>query len=181
MTLCVPVSAIPGLFCCFEHSSLDLRRRNLTGIPTRSYLMHFANRTLRAVILTLASVGLIVPAWAAQPCRCGEDHGCCSRKNPDTASCREELPCCTADVARPTCDEVHSVGCPCCTTAPEPTSPAQQQQPEITQQHQSPFSLAFVPAIAPPLVATSYVDREFESPPGHPALRLHALYRVWLN
>lgn len=181
MTLCVPGSAIAGLFCCFEPSSLGLRRMNVTGISTRSYLMHFANRTLRAVILTLASVGLIVPAWAAQPCRCSEDHGCCSRKNPATASCCKELPCCTADIARPTCDDSHSVGCPCCTTASEPITPVQQQQTETSQHHPSPIIAAFVPAIVPPLVATSYVDREFESPPGHPALRLHALYRVWLN
>ena len=143
--------------------------------------MHFANRTLRAVILTLASVGLIVPAWAGQSCKCGVTGGCCSQKPSDNTSCCQQKPCCASHATQQTCEPARTVGCPCCTTASEPTTPASQQQTEITQQHPSPIALAFVPAIVPPLVATNYVDREFESPPGHPALRLHALYRVWLN
>jgi hypothetical protein len=41
--------------------------------------------------------------------------------------------------------------------------------------------MAELPPTIPPVTSTAYLARGFENPPGHPALRLHALYRVWLN
>lgn len=142
--------------------------------------MLFANSTLRALLLSFVSVGLIVPAWATQPCKCQADGGCCQR-SASKKSCCSEKPCCarhaaTAAIETSTC----TVACPCCTEAAAPTTPAQQQS-ETTQQDQPAVAHVVLPAIvALPDVAT-YLTLEHNSPPGHPALRLHALYRVWLN
>jgi hypothetical protein len=136
---------------------------------------------LQSLIFALASVGLLVPAWATQPCKCGQSDGCCSKQ---VATCCSEKPCCAARAeqtsAQSTCETLRTTGCPCCTNAPAPTTPVQKQSEVV---HQSPTDLVIAPATAilPPVIAFSYLARADESPTAHPPLRLHALYRVWLN
>jgi hypothetical protein len=143
--------------------------------------MYLASRYLRTLVFALASVGLLVPAWATQPCQCGEADGCCSKQ---ITSCCSEKPCCAAraeESATPsTCESLHTVGCPCCTKAPAPTTPVQKQSDVV---HQSPTDLVIAPtaAIIPPVIASSYLVSVDLGPTAHPRLRLHALYRVWLN
>jgi hypothetical protein len=143
--------------------------------------MHSASRYLRTLSFALASVGLLVPAWATQLCKCGEADSCCSKS---AASCCSEKPCCVARAeqasTQSTCETLRTSGCPCCTQAPAPTTPVQKQSEVV---HQSPTDLviASAPVIIPPVIASSYLVRVDESPTAHPPLRLHALYRVWLN
>jgi hypothetical protein len=143
--------------------------------------MHTASRYLRTLVFALASVGMQVSAWATQPCKCGKSEGCCSNR---TATCCSAKPCCAANAEKSsipsTCETLQSPGCPCCTQAPAPTIPVQKQSEVV---HQSPTDLVIAPAAAiiPPVIASSYLDRADESPTAHPPLRLHALYRVWLN
>jgi hypothetical protein len=143
--------------------------------------MNSLTRHLRTLIFAFASVGMLVPAWATQPCKCGEADGCCSKQ---VATCCSEKPCCASQAdesaAPPTCETLQSPGCPCCAKAPAPTTPVQNQSQVV---HQSPTDLAVAPVIAtiPPVIASSYLASVDLGPTAHPPLRLHALYRVWLN
>jgi hypothetical protein len=149
--------------------------------------MFLAIRHLQALVFALASVGMLVPAWATQPCKCGEGDGCCSKR---VATCCSEKPCCAARAEKsvtpskcetlPTCESLQLPGCPCCTKAPAPTTPAQKQSEVV---HQSPTDVVIAPATAiiPPVIASSYLASVDLAPTAHPPLRLHALYRVWLN
>lgn len=143
--------------------------------------MYSASRHLRTLVFALATVGLLVPAWATQPCHCGEADGCCSKR---VATCCSEKPCCASharqDSSQTSCATLNLPGCPCCTKAPAPTTPAQNQSDVV---HQSPTDLviASVPAIIPPVIASTYLASVDLGPTAHPPLRLHALYSVWLN
>jgi hypothetical protein len=143
--------------------------------------MFSAIRYLRTLVFALPSVGLLVPAWATQPCKCSEADGCCSKC---VATCCSEKSCCTSrteESATPsTCETLRSPGCPCCTQSPAPTTPAQKQSEVV---HQSPTDLvaASATSIIPPVIASSYLASVDLSPTAYPPLRLHALYRVWLN
>ncbi len=145
--------------------------------------MFLANFYFRALLLSLVSVGLVVPAWATQPCRCSEK-GCCSQDSDKKSSCCSKKPCCAAQSDHQqilsACGSFQSVGCPCCADAPAPTTTAPKQN-ESTQQDHASVVFAPAPAVLPPDLSTAYLVRELGSPPGHPSLRLHALYRVWLN
>ena len=143
--------------------------------------MHFASHYLRVCLLSLVSVGMIVPAWATQPCQCQANGDCCERHS-SARSCCDKKPCCAqhsiAQVAEaPTCE----IGCPCCTEASAPTTSAPRQSESTQQEQPAPATIAELPPTIPPVASTAYLTRGFESPPGHPALPLHALYRVWLN
>lgn|GEM_PF-1793301 len=146
--------------------------------------MFFANSYLRSLLLSLVSVGLIVPAWATQPCQCSAKVGCCSQQSATGGSCCNQKPCCAAKSTHPqkgqTCGGGCSVGCPCCTEAAAPTTPAPQPS-ETNHQDHTAIAHVVLPSIVALPDATNYLALEHNSPPGHPALRLHALYRVWLN
>jgi hypothetical protein len=146
--------------------------------------MLLANSYFRAVIFSLVSLGMVVPGWATQPCKCSEKDGCCTAHEVISSSCCAERPCCAArsDPHRvETACVAESVGCPCCSEAAPPTNTAQ-QQPTFSQDEQQPAGIAAnQPARIPPVEAIDYLTRSLGSPPGHPDLRLHALYRVWLN
>lgn len=146
--------------------------------------MLLSNSYFRAIVFGLASLGMVVPAWATQPCKCGEKDGCCTAHEVVKSSCCAEKPCCTARLnqqhAETTC-VAESVGCPCCTEAAPPANTALQQS-SATQPEQQPVAVvADLPALIPPVASVDYLVRNLGSLPGHPVLRLHALYRVWLN
>ncbi len=164
--------------------------RIIAGVVQSEESMFFTRFYFRALLLSLVSVGLVVPTWATQPCECGDKGGCCSKKAITSASCCQQKPCCAAKSAGSqsaqlqvgrTCAGMCSAGCPCCTEAAAPTIPFPQQS-QVPHQDQSTFAiLAELPPAIPPVGSTAYMARAFESPPGHPSLSLHALYRVWLN
>lgn len=146
--------------------------------------MLLANSYFRAIVFGFVSLGMIVPAWATQPCRCGEKDGCCATHEVVTSSCCAEKPCCVAQVNQHQVEVVcvaESVGCPCCTEAAPPTNTAPQQSSVAQSDHQPIAIAADLPALIPPVASVDYLARNLTSPPGHPGLRLHALYRVWLN
>lgn len=150
--------------------------------------MLLANSHFRAIVFGLVSLGMIVPAWATQPCKCGKKDGCCVahaaiKHDAAESSCCAKKPCCAAtighDRVETTC-VADSVGCPCCTKAAPPINSVSQQPSVVTDDHQ-PFAIVTdLPALIPPVIAIDYLMRDLGRPPNHSALRLHALYRVWL-
>lgn len=157
----------------------------LVQSPTRGFSVFVVNLYLRTLIFGLVSAGMLIPAWAVQPCDCHKSHGdCCSESAKPLACCHPksnvgEKTCCSRE-ALPTSEEANSceVGCPCCTDSPEPTIAV---TPSVRQiDHDQPvFALVRTPAVGPALTLASFPFVENGSPSGHLSLRLHALYRVW--
>jgi hypothetical protein len=156
----------------------------LFDTPLGLLRMLLTNSYFRAIIFGIVSLGMIVPAWATQPCKCSEkSEGCCATYAPATPDCCAERPCCAArgEQNLATDCSVPSVGCPCCTAAAPPTNTAPGKT-LVTQSDQSSVAIfADVPGVVPPIGSFDYLSRSLDSPTGHPVLRLHALYRVWLN
>jgi hypothetical protein len=145
--------------------------------------MLLINSTYRAIVFGLISLGMVVPAWATQPCKCGEKDGCCATHDTAKSSCCAQKPCCAARLDEhnvSTCS-AQSVGCPCCTEAAPPARTVPQQATVSQVDQQSVAVVANMPGVIPPIASVDYLTRSLGSPPGHPVLRLHALYRVWLN
>ena len=162
--------------------------------------------TIRTFVVLLTTLGMALPAVAVSPCRCSERDGscaqasspccssasktCCSTANSPTTNCSAHAskPCCASSQAAqdnspdnaPATEDCHH--CPCCS---QPATPAvaTQERLQVPEDHDPNF-LANTPLAASlPLNEQElcYWQHERSSPPGHPALRRHALKCVWLN
>ncbi|TWU23573.1 hypothetical protein Pla144_37480 [Bythopirellula polymerisocia] len=140
----------------------------------------------RTALALLAALGMVVPAWAASPCYCGQREGGCSQQPAQTRSCCTAHKTCCSEQKAPDFELDCPSGktcahCPCCSEGPLPALSTPPSTAVSTDQDQAIVNGLTALLPSPDAQLCFYLAQERGSPPGHPALRLHALKCVWLN